>query len=194
MPDVPILETERLVLRDFAADDGPALFRIMSDRETNVFLPMFPLERPEEAAALLCAGSAWRGAAARCWAVCPKSAGTPVGYVRVAADANHDLGYALRREFWGRGFMTEACRAVLGALRREGTPYVTATHDVNNPASGAVMKKIGMTYCYSYRERRQPKDIRVIFRMWQVNLDGRDERIFRKYWDNASVRFVEQDV
>ena len=90
--------------------------------------------------------------------------------------------------------MTEACRAVLGALRREGTPYATATHDVNNPASGAVMKKIGMTYCYSYRERRQPKDIRVIFRMWQVNLDGRDERIFRKYWDNASVRFVEQDV
>ena len=56
------------------------------------------------------------------------------------------------------------------------------------------MKKIGMTYCYSYRERWQPKDIRVIFRMWQVNLDGRDERIFRKYWDNASVRFVEQNV
>lgn len=194
MPDVPILETERLVLRDFAADDGPALFRIMSDREINVFLPMFPLERPEEAAALLCAGSAWRGAATRCWAVRPKSAGTPVGYVRVAADASHDLGYALRREFWGRGFMTEACRAVLGALRREGTPYATATHDVNNSASRAVMKKIGTAYRYSCSERRQPRDIRGIFRMWQANPDGREEWGFRKYRGNASVRFVEQDV
>ena len=90
--------------------------------------------------------------------------------------------------------MTETCRAVLGNCVGGGTPYATTTHDVNNPASGAVAKKIGMTHYLLYRERPAAQDIRVIFRLWQVNLDGRDERIFRKYWDNASVRFVEQDV
>lgn len=69
--------------------------------------------------------------------------------------------------------------------------YVTATHDVNNPYSGEVMKKIGMTYRYSYEEQWQPKGILVTFRMYQLNLDGKDERIYRKYWDKYDVHYVE---
>ena len=47
-----------------------------------------------------------------------------------------------------------------------------------------------MRYQYSYREQWQPKDIPVIFRMYQLNFDG-SARVFRKYWDAAAVRFVE---
>ena len=50
--------------------------------------------------------------------------------------------------------------------------YITATHDVNNPRSGRVMQAIGMRYCYSYEELWQPKNFPVIFRMYQLNLDG----------------------
>ena len=68
--------------------------------------------------------------------------------------------------------MTEAALAVLEEIRKAGIPYITATHDVKNPASGNVMKRMGMTYRYSYEEPWQPKNILVTFRMYQLNLSG----------------------
>ncbi len=44
---------------------------------------------------------------------------------------------------------------------------------------------------YSYKEQWQPKDIPVIFRMYQLNLDGRKDRVYRKYWDAYEEHFVE---
>lgn len=104
----------------------------------------------------------------------------------------HDLGYGLRREFWHRGIVTEAAKAVAAKLNQDGLPYLTATHDQNNPRSGGVMQNIGMRYCCSYQEQWQPKDILVTFRLYQLNLDGREERVYRKYWDNSAVHFVEK--
>lgn len=53
------------------------------------------------------------------------------------------------------------------------------------------MRKLGMQYRYSYREQWQPKDISVVFRVYQINLDGQEERIYRKYWDTYPEHFVE---
>ena len=53
------------------------------------------------------------------------------------------------------------------------------------------MRNVGMQYQYSYEEQWQPKNILVTFRMYQLNLDGQEERVYKKYWDNAAVRFVE---
>ena len=47
------LETERLILRHFTEKDIAALFALLSDREVNAFLPMFPLEEIGEAEAYL---------------------------------------------------------------------------------------------------------------------------------------------
>ena len=69
--------------------------------------------------------------------------------------------------------------------------YITATHDVNNPRSGNVMKALGMKYQYSYEERWQPKDYLVTFRMYQLNLDGNGNRVYRKYWDMYENHFIE---
>lgn len=53
------------------------------------------------------------------------------------------------------------------------------------------MKSVGMKYQYSYKEQWQPKNIPVIFRMYQLNFDGQEDRVYKKYWDNADVRFIE---
>lgn len=79
-------------------------------------------------------------------------------------------------------------------LKKDGVPYITATHDINNPRSGAVMKNIGMNYKYSYEEQWQPKEILVTFRMFQLNLDGQDNRIYMEYWDRYSVHYVEENI
>lgn len=47
------------------------------------------------------------------------------------------------------------------------------------------MQAIGMKYRYSYKELWQPKNFMVTFRMYQLNLDGCEDRIYRKYWDRS---------
>lgn len=186
MENTPVLATGRLILRKFTPDDLDDLFAILCDKEVNTFLPWFPARTKEEARAHLETVflQAYRQPAAYRYAVCLKAGDRPVGYVCVGDAPAYDLGYALKKECWHQGIATEAAGAVMARLAQNGYPYVTATHDVRNPRSGQVMRKLGMTYCYSYKEQWQPKDIPVVFRMYQKNLDGQRDRIYRGYWDS----------
>ena len=57
------------------------------------------------------------------------------------------LGYCMGSRWWGKEIMPEAARAVLKYLFEEvGFNRIAANHDKNNPKSGRVMQKIGMTY------------------------------------------------
>jgi RimJ/RimL family protein N-acetyltransferase len=56
-----------------------------------------------------------------------------------------DLGYWIARAHWGQGYASEAVRAVLGLARTLGHRRVTASHFVDNPASGRVLAKAGFT-------------------------------------------------
>jgi RimJ/RimL family protein N-acetyltransferase len=57
-----------------------------------------------------------------------------------------ELGYVLGRAHWRRGFMSEALRAVVGAvLARDGIYRVWAVCDVENVASARVLEKAGLT-------------------------------------------------
>ena len=181
--------TERLLLRPFTEGDLPDVLKIFGDEEINRFLPWFPLKDMAEAEAF------WReryapGLPGIRYAICGKKEGVPVGYVNLSVEPPYDLGYGLLKEFWGRGLVTEAAHAVVEQARQKGLPYLTATHDRENPDSGGVMRKLGMVYQYSYEEQWQPKDIRVVFRLYQMDLDGQ-ERSYRGYWERYPVHFVE---
>lgn len=191
--NTPTLKTERLILRKFTERDIEALYQILRDKEVNRFLPWYPLQSMEEAEKFYQERYAAKYAEPRGYqyAICLKSDNRPIGYIKVDMQEHHDFGYGLRREFWHRGIVTEAGKAVVEQVRADGLPYITATHDVQNPRSGAVMQKLGMTYRYSYIEQWQPKDIRVTFRMYQLNFDGNEQRVYKKYWNQYAEHFVE---
>ena len=194
--NTPPLETGRLILRKFDLDDLPALLGIYSDQEANTFLPWLPLTSLEEAQAFF---EKWyeriyeqhRGYR---YAICLKTDNVPIGYVNLSLEDCYDLGFGLRNQYWHQGITTEACQAVIEQVKQDGIPYITATHDVNNPRSGNVMKKIGMVYQYSYKEQWQPKDFLVTFRMYQLNFDTNDGFVYKKYWNQSTVHFIESDV
>ena len=48
-----------------------------------------------------------------------------------------------------------------------------------------------MRYQYTYREQWQPKDIPVTFRLYQLNLDGNETRVYWKYWERYAVHNIE---
>ena len=185
------METNRLVLRKFTENDMEAIYLLFSDKEVNTFLPWHPVRDVEEAKIFFekrLKGKKY------CFAICLRDDGRPIGYVHAEEDDSHDFGYALRKEYWHQGIAGEAGNAVIGLLKKEGFPYITATHDKNNPSSGAVMKRIGMKYCYSYKEQWQPKNFPVVFRMYQLNLDGQKNRVYQKYWNLYDEHFIEEDI
>ena len=191
--NTPMLETERLILRKFSEEDLHALFLILKDGEVNKFLPWYPMKSLEETKRFYEEryASKYAQQQAYAYAICLKEDNFPIGYIKVDMEEHHDLGYGLRKEFWHRGIVTEAGKAVVEQVKRDGLPYITATHDQKNPRSGNVMKKLGMKYCYSYEEQWQPKDFPVIFRMYQLNFDGKDDFIYKKYWDMSCHHFIE---
>lgn len=194
--NMPILITERLILRRFTENDIGALYKIYRDEEVNKFLPWFPLTTIEDAGEFYKKQfeSKYKQQCSYHYAICLKEDNYPIGYVNVGAKDSYDFGYGICKEFWHKGIITEACKAVIKQLQKDGIPYITATHDVNNPRSGEVMKRLGMKYQYSYEEQWQPKDFLVLFRMYQLNLDGNENRIYKEYWNNSAVRFIEADV
>ncbi|MDE6924284.1 MAG: GNAT family N-acetyltransferase [Acetatifactor sp.] len=194
--NTPALETRRLILRRFTERDLAALYAVYSDIDANRFLPWFPLKSMDEAQTFW--KEHYEAAYARpcvCkYAICLKSDNIPVGYINISMDDSHDLGYGLRKEFRHRGIMTEAGRAVLNRVKADGLPYITATHDINNPRSGSVMKQLGMQYQYSYEEQWQPKDILVTFRMYQLNFRMEKDWVCKKYWNSSAVHFIETGI
>lgn len=165
----------------------------MRDKKANVFLPWFPAESLSEAEKMLHETylNQYERPAAYRYAICLKANNRPIGYVNLGDGDSFDLGYGLREEFWHKGLVTEAARAVVRRIEAAGIPYITATHDRNNPRSGQVMKKLGMQYKYSYEERWMPKNIQVVFRMYQLNFDGSDFT-YMNYWNHSSAHYVEE--
>lgn len=194
--NTPKLETEKLILRKFTKDDLDALYEIYSDRDVNKFLPWFPLENEGEVKSLFEEkyAAVYSKSQGYAYAICLKSDNYPIGYIKVDISDSYDLGYGLRKEFWHQGIVSEAAQALVEQLKKDGIPYITATHDINNPRSGDVMKRIGMEYKYSYEELWQPKNFLVTFRMYQLNLDGNKDRIYKKYWNTYEKHFVEENV
>jgi RimJ/RimL family protein N-acetyltransferase len=64
-----------------------------------------------------------------------------VGLVREQGEVA--LGYWIGKDFWGRGYATEAVRAVLNLARTLGHVRITASNFADNPASGRVLRKAG---------------------------------------------------
>ncbi|MCE2841323.1 MAG: GNAT family N-acetyltransferase [Novosphingobium sp.] len=67
-----------------------------------------------------------------------------IGCIGLAQDGDAvELGYWLGREHWGKGYASEAARAVINVARVLGHKRLVAGHFIDNPASGRVLRKAG---------------------------------------------------
>jgi RimJ/RimL family protein N-acetyltransferase len=77
-----------------------------------------------------------------------------IGSVGLSRDGDEvELGYWIGRPFWGQGYATEAARAMLSLARVLGHKRLVASHFVDNPASGRVLRKLGFCPTGVVRER-----------------------------------------
>jgi RimJ/RimL family protein N-acetyltransferase len=54
-----------------------------------------------------------------------------------------EMGYWIAKPFWGRGYATEACRALIDIARTLGLTSLEGSHFLDNPASARVLEKLG---------------------------------------------------
>lgn len=146
------LDTPRLILRPFRPGDGEAMFRNWANDPLVTRYLTWPPHENAEVSERLCA--LWAQGAEKPsfyqWAIELRELGQVIGSLSVVrtdeATESAELGYCIGRAWWGRGLMTEAVRAVIAYLLTDcGFRRVCACHDAENPASGRVMLKSGMT-------------------------------------------------
>lgn len=147
------LETPRLILRPFILEDAPAMYRHWAnDPEVTKYLtwPTHPSVQVSEAV-LQSWVSCYVNPDYYQWAIVLKDNGEPIGSMAVVKQDDKvgkaEIGYCIGRSWWRQGITAEALSAVIRFLMDEvGMQRIEARHDPRNPASGAVMRKCGMTF------------------------------------------------
>jgi RimJ/RimL family protein N-acetyltransferase len=118
----PVLKTERLLLRPFALEDAPAMYRWTSSLKCTEFLFWRPNRSLEDATRIL---SRWVNKPRNyAWAI--DLSGTAIGEINVIKNLPNqgfEIGYILRDDQWGQGYMSEAFTAVLSFLWNQGYRY-----------------------------------------------------------------------
>ncbi|MFI2644478.1 GNAT family N-acetyltransferase [Streptomyces sp. NPDC018610] len=149
------LETERLVLRRFTADDADLLTELDSDPAVMRYLsggdPTPPeVIRERHLPNILAGYEKWNGDLGL-FAAHEKDGGAFIGWFILRPEAEGpldevELGYRLRQSAWGKGYATEGSRALLGkAFTELGVRVVWAETMSVNRGSRNVMEKLGMT-------------------------------------------------
>ena len=144
------LTTERLILRPPAAADAEAMQPLLSDRKVAENLLLLPHPYPEGGALewISKQGEALASGGQESLAIEIRESGAVVGNVSLKFDQDNnraEMGYWLGVPFWGKGYMTEAVKAVIDhGFECRGLERIHAGHFVGNQASGRVQEKAGM--------------------------------------------------
>jgi RimJ/RimL family protein N-acetyltransferase len=147
-----ILETPRLILREFCPEDIDALAAVLSDTETMRFYPA-PLDRAGVAEWIERNRRRYQADGFGLWAMLLKSSGQLVGdcgLTRQIVDGIQEveIGYHVRRDLWGQGLAPEAAQACRDyAFATLETERLISLIRPENQPSRRVAEKNGMTVC-----------------------------------------------
>ena len=150
MPDQPTLTTERLTLRPFALEDAWDVERLAGMREIADTTLNIAHPYPVGAATAWIESHppAWADGTNATFAIVETKTGELVGAISLMIKREHrraELGYWIAPDRWNSGYATEASQRLLDfGFELLGLHRIEADHFVRNPASGQVMRKLGM--------------------------------------------------
>ena len=157
-----ILETDRLLLREYVEDDAEAFFKLNSNPEVLRFVPDAPLLNVDQARQILIDHpiADYRKYGFGRGACILKSTGEQIGFagLKYLEELGEvDVAYRLLPKYWGQGLATEAARASVnygfdnfrlksaaGRIRRVRT--IIGLVMPENIASVRVLEKTGLRY------------------------------------------------
>lgn len=152
---IPVVETDRLILREWRPADVDAYARLCAMPEVMRFMwPARPATVAESAYSAAQLQEHWLRWGFGHWAVQDRETGRFVGRTGIKRHPDWDLdplntevGWMYDPAVWGRGYATEGARAAVAFCFEEvGSPEVISIAHPDNRASHRVMEKAGLTY------------------------------------------------
>ncbi|MCI0439420.1 MAG: GNAT family N-acetyltransferase [Chloroflexi bacterium] len=154
-----LLTTDRLALREFVEGDWQAVHEYASDPEVCRFMVWGPNteEQTRSFIARMVELRQERPRASFELAIELREEGRLIGACGIRArppeKRQGDIGYVLNSSYWGKGYATEAARALLAfGFERLGLRRIIATCATDNIASARVLEKVGMRREAHFRE------------------------------------------
>jgi ribosomal-protein-alanine N-acetyltransferase len=148
-------ETERLRLRALALTDLDLVFDLYTgDPVATKYMAWPRVSTPEEGRPFVeIVDSSFSGKPIThpdfVWLIQLTSTREFIGSCGIGFDSETTAGggYILNPRFWGKGYAAEAWKVVVDWARGQpNVKRIEATHHPDNPASGAVMRKVGLTF------------------------------------------------
>lgn len=145
---IPQLETQRLILRGFCEKDKDAYAEMCADTETMRYIANGQvLSRSEAWRNLAMMLGHWQLRGYGMWAVQERSSEEMIGRIgcwQPEGWPGFEIGWTLRRTYWGRGLATEAARAAVNyAFYELQQSHVISLIRPENAASRRVAEKLG---------------------------------------------------
>lgn len=152
MQSIPEIQTPRLNLKEITPDDYKRVLAIFSDPMVVKFYDIQPIADQAEALRLIEGFAAWfkLGQAIR-WGIWHSQTNQLIG--TCCFDQIHpkfrrvNLGYNLATKFWGHGYASEACQAIIDLAFNEGLKTavnrIQAITIPENVKSEMVLKRLG---------------------------------------------------
>jgi ribosomal-protein-alanine N-acetyltransferase len=150
----PMIETERLLIREILPTDIEGMFEMDSDPEVHRYLGnQFLSSREESAAMITSIRQQYIDNGIGRWTMIEKSSGQFIGwtglkYMTEPVNGHihyHDLGYRLLKRYWGKGYATEsAIASVAYGFNQLGLNSIYAFADLGNLASIHILQKAGL--------------------------------------------------
>jgi [ribosomal protein S5]-alanine N-acetyltransferase len=147
-----VLQTERLILRQFQLSDEDTLGPIFGDPEVMRYGPGIQTQKWVRQWLETCLEN-YHKLGFGPWAVVEKADKIILGYAGlfhypdIDGRPENEVGYRLARSHWGHGFATEAVSTIREySFHVLGLPRLVALIDPQNTASIRVAEKIGMQY------------------------------------------------
>lgn len=165
--------SERLFLRPGWPEDWHELFALIRDEGIVRNLASAPWPYTAEHAQDF-AGRMQEIGLPHFFVTLPTASGSKlIGCAGIGKDGEHvELGYWIARDHWGRGYATEAARAVLSVARSLGHKHIVAGHFLDNPASGRVLRKVGFRPTGEGLRYSLGRGEKVTCRRYAIDLDG----------------------
>ena len=154
-----ILETSRLILREYTSDDFEAIFEILSDAET---MRHYPKTYYEEMTRLWIERNIqrYKEYSFGLWAVTLKETGEFIGdcgitIQNIDGEFLPEIGYHIHKKYWRQGFGGEAARAVRDwAFENTQYDYLYSYMKYTNVASYSTASSIGMKKVKEYPDEK----------------------------------------
>lgn len=146
-----VLETPRLILRQFTEEDAPLILQLNSDPEIVKYVHEPVLETEAQAKKILTdiILPQYKNSLGR-WTIHTKNNMEFIGWcgLKYRPELDEiDLGYRLMQKAWGKGYATEAAQySLYHGFNILNLKVITGRAHIENLASIKVLEKIGMNF------------------------------------------------